>query len=134
MLSSDVLSAWSPRILSILRIMAGLLFLQHGTAKYLSVPAMPNFANLQATSPSGIAGMIELAAGVLLVLGLFTRPAAFISSGTMAAAYFIAHAPRNFYPILNAGERAALYCFVFFYLIFAGGGSWSLDAMLRKKS
>lgn len=134
MLSSEVLSAWSPRILSILRIMAGLLFLQHGTAKYLSVPMMPNFANLQMMSPSGIAGVIELVAGALLVLGLFTRPAAFISSGTMAVAYFMAHAPRNFYPILNGGELAALFCFVFLYLIFAGGGSWSLDALLRKKS
>jgi putative oxidoreductase len=113
--------------------MAGLLFLQHGAAKYLNIPEMPNFTNLQVASPSGIAGLIELVCGTLIVLGLFTRPAAFIASGTMAAAYFMAHAPRDFYPILNAGELAALYCFVFFYLIFAGGGTWSLDSLMRKK-
>lgn len=129
---NDTLVAWAPRILSVLRIMSGLLFLQHGTAKYLGIPPMANFANLQVASPSGIAGIIELIGGVLLVLGLFTRPAAFICSGMTAVAYFMAHAPRGFYPIANAGELAVLYCFVFFYIIFAGPGPWSLDAAMRK--
>jgi putative oxidoreductase len=129
---SDTLTAWAPRILSILRIMSGLLFLQHGTAKYLGLPPMQNFANLQMASPSGIAGIIELIGGILLVLGLFTRPTAFICSGMAAVAYFMAHAPRSFYPIANGGELAVLYCFVFFYIIFAGPGPWSLDAAMRK--
>lgn len=128
------LTRFAPHMLSIMRIMAGLLFLQHGTAKYLGVPAMQNFAKLQTFSMSGIAGLIELVAGALLVIGLFTRHAAFVASGTMAVAYFYAHAPRGFYPILNGGELAALYCFVFLYLIFSGGGVLSLDAIFRRKS
>jgi putative oxidoreductase len=90
-------------------------------------------ANLPTTSLPGIAGFLELVGGVLLVLGLFTRPTAFILSGMTAVAYFIAHAPRGFYPILNGGELAALYCFAFLYLAAAGAGPWSLDAALRKK-
>ena len=127
-----ILESWRPRILSILRIFAGLELLQHGTGKWLGVPVVPAFANASATSLSGIAGMIELVGGVLFVLGLFTRPVAFILSGMCAAAYFIAHAPRGFYPILNGGELAALYCFVFLYFVFAGPGSWSLDAMMKR--
>jgi putative oxidoreductase len=106
--------------------------LQHGTGKWLGFPVVPAFANASATSLSGIAGMIELVGGVLFVLGLFTRPVAFILSGLCAAAYFISHAPRAFYPILNGGELAALYCFVFFYFVFAGPGPWSLDAMMKR--
>jgi putative oxidoreductase len=101
-----ILESWRPRILSILRIFAGLELLQHGTGKWLGFPVVPAFANASATSLSGIAGMIELVGGVLFVLGLFTRSVAFILSGMCAAAYFIAHAPRGFYPILNGGERA----------------------------
>lgn len=130
---NDVCAAWAPRLLSVLRIMSGLLFMQHGTAKYLGIPQMQQFANLQPTSLSGIAGVIELVGGALLVLGLFTRPVAFVCSGLMAAAYFIAHAPRGFYPIINAGELAALYCFVFLYIAAAGAGPWSLDAIMRRK-
>jgi putative oxidoreductase len=126
-------ATWSPRLLSVLRIMSGLLFMQHGTAKLLGIPQMEMFAKLQPFSLSWIAGVLELVGGALLVIGLFTRPVAFVMSGLMAFAYFIAHAPRGFYPILNAGELAALYCFVFLYLAAAGGGSWSVDA-LRKKS
>jgi putative oxidoreductase len=129
----EVCSAWSPRLLSVMRIMAGLLFLQHGTAKFLGIPYIERMANLPAFSQSWNAGLIELVGGTLLVLGLFTRPVAFICSGTMAFAYFLAHAPRSFYPIMNGGELAALYCFVFLYLAAAGGGSWSLDA-LRKRA
>ena len=125
-------AAWAPRLLSVLRIMAGLLFLQHGTAKLLKIPAIPMFANLSLTSPPGIAGILELVGGVLMILGLFTRSTAFVLSGLMAVAYFMAHAPRGFYPILNAGELAALYCFVFLYIASAGPGPWSIDAARRK--
>jgi putative oxidoreductase len=126
---------WSPRLLSILRIMSGLLFLQHGTAKHLKFPSVPMFDKLEPfslSSLSSIAGYLELVGGVLLILGLFTRTTAFILSGLMAAAYFIGHAPRGFYPILNQGELASLYCFVFLYIAAAGSGPWSLDAMRRK--
>jgi putative oxidoreductase len=123
---------WSPRLLSILRIMSGLLLLQHGTAKYLKFPFVQSMANASPTSLPGIAGILELVGGVLLILGLFTRPTAFILSGMTAVAYFVAHAPRGFYPVLNGGELAALYCFVFLYIAAAGSGPWSLDAMRRK--
>ncbi|MBU8872590.1 DoxX family protein [Reyranella sp. MMS21-HV4-11] len=125
-------SAWAPRLLSILRIMTGLLFLQHGTAKLLKIPVIPMFANLSLTSLPGIAGILELVGGVLIILGLFTRSVAFVLSGLMAVAYFMAHAPRGFYPILNAGELAILFCFVFLYLAAAGPGPWSIDAARRK--
>jgi putative oxidoreductase len=123
---------WSPRLLSVLRIMSGLLLLQHGTAKYLNFPFVQSMANASPTSLSGIAGILELVGGVLLILGLFTRPTAFILSGMTAVAYFVAHAPRSFYPVLNGGELAVLYCFVFLYIAAAGSGPWSLDAMRRK--
>ena len=120
------LATWSPRVLSVLRIMVGLLFLEHGMSKYFSFPVSPS-TGVAPMSLSGINGMIELVGGVLIVLGLFTRPVAFILAGDMAFAYFIAHAPRGFFPLLNAGELAIIYCFVFFYLAVAGGGVWSLD-------
>jgi putative oxidoreductase len=122
------LTGFSPDLLSALRIMSGLLFLQHGTTKYLSIPAT-QMSGASITTLPGMAGAIELVGGALLVLGLFTRPVAFIASGTMAVAYFLAHYPKGFYPILNGGELAALYCFVFLYLAAAGGGRWSIDAM-----
>jgi putative oxidoreductase len=124
--------SWAPRLLSVLRIMTGLLFLQHGTAKLFKLPVIPMFANLSLASLPGIAGILELVGGVLMILGLFTRSTAFVLSGLMAFAYFIAHAPRGFWPILNAGELAALYCFVFLYLAAAGPGPWSIDAARRK--
>jgi putative oxidoreductase len=120
------LATWFPRVLSILRIMVGLLFLEHGMSKYLSLPVSPS-TGVAPMSLSGINGMIELVGGVLIVLGLFTRPVAFMLAGDMAVAYFIAHAPRGFFPLLNAGELAIIYCFVFLYLAVAGGGVWSLD-------
>jgi putative oxidoreductase len=129
----QLFSKWQPTVLSLLRFMSGLLLMQHGTAKLLGFPALPMFADLQIGSMVGIAGIIELVGGALLVVGLFTRAAAFIASGMTAVAYFMVHAPKSFMPILNGGELAALYCFVFFYLVFAGGGPISLDAMLRKK-
>ncbi|KQP61740.1 DoxX family protein [Methylobacterium sp. Leaf108] len=128
----DALSlTWAPRLLSVLRIMTGLLFLQHGTQKILGFPpserGMPALLSL-----SGTAGLLELVGGVLIVLGLFTRPVAFILSGQMAVAYFLAHAQRSFYPILNGGELAILFCFVILYLAAAGPGPWSLDAQRRR--
>lgn len=127
----DFMSRHTALLLSVLRIMSGLLVLQHGTIKLLSFPTGPmNNASIQ--TMSGAAGVIELVGGVLIVLGLFTRPAAFVLSGMTAVAYFYAHAPRGFFPILNAGELAALYCFVFLYLAAAGGGPWSLDRVVRK--
>jgi putative oxidoreductase len=117
--------AWSPRVLSVLRIVTALLFIPHGTQKLFGFPGAQ-----QAVSPllsmMGIAGILECVGGVLLLLGLFTRPTAFVLSGEMAVAYFMAHAPRGLWPILNRGELPALYCFVFLYLAVAGGGAWSL--------
>lgn len=125
-------TSWAPRLLSLLRIMTGVLLLQHGTAKLFKIPVVPTFANLSITSLPGIAGILELVGGVLIILGLFTRPTAFILSGMTAFAYFIAHAPKGFYPILNGGELAVLYCFVFLYLAAAGPGPWSVDAGRKK--
>src|SRR5260370_6554443 len=109
-----LLATWSPRVLSILRIIIGLLFLEHGTSKYLSLPVSPS-TGVALVSLSGINGMIELVGGVLIVLGLFTRPVAFILASDMAVAYFMAHAPRSFFPLLNAGVMAIIYFFVFLY-------------------
>ncbi|MGK9231301.1 DoxX family protein [Inquilinus limosus] len=120
---------WAPRVLSILRIATALFFLQHGTAKLLGFPHVAMFDGVQLFSLIGLAGVLELVGGVLLLIGLFTRPVAFILSGEMAVAYFMAHAPQSFFPILNNGELAALYSFVFLYLAAAGGGPWSVDAV-----
>ena len=127
-------AVWAPRVLSLLRIMAGLLFVQHGMAKYLQFPHVPAMDNIQFASMPGIGGIVELVCGALMTVGLFTPIAAFLASGEMAVAYFTAHAPRGFFPLLNGGSLAILYCFVFFYLIFAGGGPWSLDALRGKKA
>lgn len=121
---------WKPQLLSVLRIMSGLLLLQHGTTKYLYFPESP-MSGMSPLTMSGIAGLLELVGGVLLVVGLFTRPVAFILSGMTAVAYFYAHAPRGFFPILNGGELAVLYCFVLLYLAAAGGGAWSVDRMRK---
>ena len=116
---------WQPRLLGVLRIVTALLLLQHGTAKLLGFPHVAMFDNVQLLSLLGIAGALELAGGVLLLLGIFTRPVAFILSSEMAFAYFLAHAQKSFFPILNQGELAVLYCFVLLYLAVAGGGAWS---------
>jgi putative oxidoreductase len=122
---------WGPRILSVLRIVVGLVLLQYGLAKLFGWPAVKMFEDLPWFSLFGIAGMFELVGGTLLILGLFTRPVAFILSGEMAAAYFIEHFPHSFFPILSEGDLAVTLCFTFLYLSFAGGGPWSLDAVLR---
>jgi putative oxidoreductase len=128
----SVCKAWTPRILGILRIITGFLFLQHGMAKLFGVPHIAMFDNLQLVSLLGLAGVLELVGGSLVLLGLFTLQAAFILSGEMAFAYFMAHAPQGFLPILNQGELAVMYCFVFLYFSFAGGGAFSIDAMRGK--
>jgi putative oxidoreductase len=126
------MNAWTPRLLSILRIVSGFLFVEHGTQKWLEFPVpRPNATVLW--SPSGFAGVLELVGGFLLLFGVFTRPVAFVLSGLMAVAYFMAHAPVDFWPIVNRGELAVLYCFVFLYLSAAGGGPWSVDRWLRHK-
>ena len=130
----EAITVWAPRILSILRIVVGLILLQYGTAKLFGWPAVEMFENLKWLSLFGVAGMFELVGGTLLILGLFTRPVAFILSGEMAAAYFIEHFPRGFFPILSEGDLAVSLCFTFLYFAFAGGGPWSLDAVIRDKS
>ncbi len=132
MIRNDLSTTWSPRLLSVLRIVTGLLMLHHGTAKLLGFPFIANYTSLKIFSLNGIAGTLELVGGALVTLGLFTRPVAFILSGEMAVAYFMAHAPEGFFPLLNQGELAALYCFVFLYLAAAGGGPWSVDALRRR--
>jgi putative oxidoreductase len=118
---------WSPRMLSVLRIMAGALFLEHGTQKLLGFPPSAK-AGPALLSLLGVQGALELAGGLLIVFGLLTRPVAFILAGDMAVAYFMSHAPRSFFPVLNGGDAAILYCFVFLYIAVAGAGPWSFDA------
>jgi len=125
-LSDPFVNIWSSRVLSVLRIVAGFLFMSHGMQKVLGFPA-PQRAPFQLLSLTGLAGTLELFGGMLLLLGLFTRPVAFILSGEMAFAYFLAHAQHGFWPLINHGELAALYCFLFLYLAVAGGGAWSID-------
>jgi putative oxidoreductase len=124
----------APHLLSILRIMAALLLLQHGTQKLLGFPPLPPGRSApEFLTLIWFAGAIELVGGVLLAIGLFSRATAFILSGELAFAYWLSHASRGFYPILNAGELAALYCFVFLYLAAAGPGPWSLDRLLWRQ-
>ncbi len=122
----DFLKPYTSQLLSVLRIMSGLLLLQHGTGKYLNIPVGP-MNNMNPVTMSGAAGILELVGGALLIIGLFTRPVAFILSGMCPVPSFYAHAPRGFYPIPNGGELAALYSFVFLFLAAAGGGAWSVD-------
>ena len=126
---------WAPRALGALRIVAGYLFMAHGTAKLFGVPHVAMFDGLQILSLAGVAGILEVFVGALVVLGLFTRPAAFVLSGLMAVAYFLAHASQGsaLLPLLNGGELAALYSFLFLFIAAAGGGAYSLDN-LRSRS
>ena len=132
MISDSFRTEWSPKVLSVLRIMVGLLFLEHGLSKYIGFPA-PSPASFQVMGILGLAGAIEIASGALVAVGLFTRAAAFIASGEMAFAYFMSHVPRNFFPMINGGDAAVLYCFIFLFFAFEGGGPWSVDA-LRSRS
>jgi putative oxidoreductase len=128
----ETLAAWSPRALSVLRIITGLMFIQHGMAKLIGFPAVATFAHLDPFSLIGAAGFIELIGGALLIVGLLTRPVAFILSGEMAFAYFMVHAPKSFYPLLNGGTLAIIFCFACLYLSTAGPGPWSVDAATKR--
>lgn len=127
---NEFLTAWSPRILSVLRIITGFLFLWHGSQKLFDFPHSEKPIE---GSFMVFAGILEFGGGILILIGLFTRWTAFILSGMMAVAYFMVHAAGGFLPLVNRGELAVLYCFVFFYLFFAGGGSWSVDDLLKRK-
>jgi putative oxidoreductase len=122
---------WAPRALSVLRIIAAFLLTAHGSEKLFAFPAAPSFGQTPLMSLLGLSGVLEFGGGLLLLIGLFTRAVAFVLSGLMAVAYFMAHAPQGFWPIVNGGELAVLYCFVFLYLSAAGGGEWSADRILR---
>lgn len=130
-MNPSFVSTWNPRALALLRIVTAYLFVQHGTSKLLGVPHVAMFDGLQIVSLIGLAGVLELVGGALMLIGLFTRPVAFILSGMMAVAYFIGHAPRGnaLLPMLNQGELAVMFCFVFLMFAVAGAGAWSVDAM-----
>lgn len=131
-MNAQTLTRWEPQALGLLRIVTGLIFLEHGTQKFLSFPPGDMAGMGWALShPAHYAGIIELAAGVLITIGWFTRPAAFIASGMCAVAYWMSHAPQNFFPINNGGDAAILYCFVFLYFVFAGPGAFSVDGDTR---
>jgi putative oxidoreductase len=132
---ADRLSRWAPLLLGLLRIVAGLLFLSHGLVKLFGFPPGAQPGPQPFLTMFGIGGLVELVAGGLIALGLFTRPAAFLASGEMAVGYWMYHAPTAFYPAVNGGDAAILYCFLFLYLAAAGPGAFSLDgAMARRKS
>jgi putative oxidoreductase len=127
-------SPWTGRMLSILRIVTGVMFALHGTMKLFDFPHRDMVrAPLALASSIGIAGLLEAFGGVAIMLGLLTRPVAFLLAGQMAVAYFWKHHPKSFFPTLNGGEPAALYCFVFLYLMFAGGGPWGIDALIARR-
>ena len=124
---------WAPYLRSVLRIAAGFLFMEHGLQKLFGVLSGGARPPVSLGSLMGVAGVVEGLGGLLLLLGLFTRPVAFLAAGEMAVAYFKAHAPQGFWPVLNKGELAALYCFVWLYIAAAGPGPWSLDALIWRK-
>jgi len=128
----NFLTAWQPRLLSVVRIISAFLFMQHGAQKIFGFPTEQRYP-FELFSMSGVAGTLELFGGLLLLIGLFTRPVAFVLSGLMAFAYFIVHAPQDFWPLNNGGELATMFSFVFLYLAFAGGGSWSVDCLCKCK-
>jgi putative oxidoreductase len=127
--------SWAPYLLSVLRIIAAFVFMQFGSAKLLAIPAaiMPGGGTAPVMSLPGFAGSLELVGGAFLLLGLFTRPVAFLLSGEMAFAYFMGHAPQGFWPVLNQGSPAILFCFIWLYISSAGAGRWSLDALRRRE-
>lgn len=128
----DRVSTWQPQLLSLLRIVAGLLFVSHGVAKVLGFPAIEGLP-APGLSLAGLSGPLELILGSLLTVGLFTRPAAFLASGFCAVGYWMVHAGQGALPIVNGGETIALYCFVWLYFVAAGAGPWSVDAMMKRR-
>jgi len=128
----SALENWAPQMRSVLRIVTALLFMQHGSAKLFHVPHQAAFDHLQLLSLIGVQGILEFFGGLLLLVGLFSRPVAFLLAGDMAVAYFMVHLRRSWLPILNGGDLAVLFCFVYLYLWFAGPGPWSIDARLGK--
>jgi len=132
---SPFMATWYPRVLGLLRIVTGYLFIAHGTAKHFGLPHVAMFDGLQAMSLPWIAGWIEVVGGALIILGLFTRPTAFILSGLNAFAYFIGHASQGnvLVPMLNGGELAVLYCFLFLFFSVAGAGAWSVDSVIEER-
>ena len=130
---SEFFDRWSPRVLSILRIMTGFVYAQHGAQKLFGFYATPHMPAVPLFTFMGFAGFLEFFGGLLVLIGLFTRPVAFILSGQMALAYFMVHAPKGFWPISTGGDLSATWCFIFLYLAAAGGGVWSLDRVLRHK-
>ena len=131
---AEIRTDWTPRMLSVFRIVVALLYLQHPLAKFFAFPHVAAFDNLQPFSLIWVAGVIELVGSSLLLVGLFTRPTAFVLSGEMAVAYFMVHAPRGFFPLLTGGEAAVFFCFAFLYLAFAGPGPWSIDHLRTRGS
>ena len=133
-MNGSFLSKWEPRMLSVLRIVTGFLFMAHGTQKLFDFPAGPKPSpRPPLASVMGVGGLLEFVGGLLILFGLFTRPVAFVLSGMMAVAYFGWHAPRSFWPVVNGGDAAVLYCFIFLYFVFAGPGPWSVDYCLRRR-
>ena len=128
----NLFSRWHPQLLALLRIVSALLFLEHGTAKLFAFPVAQPGAPDPLPTMLLAAAVIELVAGVLIALGLFTRLAAFVAAGEMAVAYFMGHFPRGFWPVANMGDAAILFCFVFLYLAAAGPGAWSVDGIRAK--
>jgi putative oxidoreductase len=126
---------WAPRALAVLRIVTAYLFIQHGTAKLFGIPQQGMSDSVQLLSLVGLAAVLEVGGGLLLLIGLFTRLTAFVLSGFMAVAYFMAHASQGhvLVPMLNQGELAVLFCFVFLYFVFSGPGAWSLDGVRRAR-
>ena len=127
------LSRWTPYALSLLRIFVGLTFFQHGTHKYFNFPSGQSYQGINLATMHGWAGTIELFMGALILIGLFTRPAAFIAAGEMAVGYFVVHAPASFFTAKNGGENAYLFCFVFLFFVFAGPGPISVDHWLKRR-
>lgn len=132
-ITDTIEKVWTPRLLSVLRIVAALLFFEHGSSKLLGFPPSDHSGPAFLSLP-WVAGVLELVGGALLIPGVFTRCVAFILSGEMAFAYWMAHAPRSPFPVVNGGDAAILFCFVFLYLAAAGGGPWSVDALWRRRS
>lgn len=134
MFQAETLERYTPYALAILRIVTALIFMEHGTQKLFGFPAPPQSGQPPLLSLSGIGGIMEFVGGFLILIGLFTRPVAFLLSGEMAVAYWLFHAPRSFFPVLNGGDAAILYCFVFLLFVFTGPGAWSVDGAREKRA